>query len=176
MTNRPAFDEKPQPRADTASKSGSKRWWLLLLLLLLLVAGVAWWLFSQPDPDIERNIVVGSVTGEGPSERDVSENMIAFSIDSKMNFASPSAEGDILFENPEGNGKYIRLSLVCDDDGKEIYSTNFLQPGTYVERDVLDAMVPTGTYQCTALVSAYRIEDKSYIGTVAAGVTVTVGA
>ena len=154
-----------------------RRWVVLLLLLLLLLAGGAvWWFATQPDPDLERNIVVGSVTGDDSQpERDVAENVIAFSIDSKMEFASPSEEGDILFENPEGNGKYIRLSLVRDDDGKEIYSTGFLQPGTYVEKDALDAMVATGTYRCTALVSAYRTNDKSYIGTVAAGVTVTVG-
>lgn len=157
----------------------SRRRWpvLLALLLLLLAVGGAWWVLAAlPDPDLERNIVVGSIEGgEAAPMHDVAEGMVAFSIDTRMQFASPSSEGDILFENPEGNGKYISLSLVRDDDGEEIYSTGFLQPGTFVERDALDAMVATGTYRCTAVISAYRIEDKSFIGTVAAGVTVTVG-
>ena len=172
-----ASADMPSAAFADPAESKRRRWpVLLLLLLLLLAAAAAWWFAGKPDSDFESNIVVGSVTGDDTApHRDVAEDMIAFSIDAKMEFASPSEEGDILFENPGGNGKYISLSLVRDDDGMEIYSTGLLQPGTHVERDALDAMVANGTYQCTALVSAYRTNDKSYIGTVAAGVTVTVG-
>lgn len=175
----PVATVDPEPAAPANPAERKRRRWpvlLLLLLLLLLAAAAVWWFAGRPDSDFESNIVVGSVTGDDAApHRDVEEGMIAFSIDARMAFASPSEEGDILFENPEGNGKYISLSLVRDDDGMEIYSTGLLQPGTYVERDALDAMVANGTYRCTALVSAYRTDDKSYIGTVAAGVTVTVG-
>lgn len=169
----PAPELAPAPDTPTRTR---RRVLIALAILLFLFVAAALWLFAlHPDPDLERNIVVGSVDGDDAPVRDVAESMIAFSIDTKMDFATPSSAGDIFFENPEGNGKYIRLSLVRDEDDEELYSTGLLQPGTYVESDTLDAMVPTGTYECTALISAYRINDKSYIGTVAAGVTVSVG-
>lgn len=155
-----------------------RRWAVLLALLLLLACGVAWFYLAPvpDDDDIERNIVVGSVLGDDAAPvRAEGEATAAFSINSVMRFESPSSKGYIYFENPEGNGKYLSLVLVRDDTGQTVYETGLLQPGTYVEQDALDAMLPYGEYACTAQVSAYRIPDKTPLGTVAAAVTVKVG-
>lgn len=157
---------------------GRRRWAVLLVLLLLIVCAIAWFCLAPApdDDDIERNIVVGSVLeGDSAPVRAESETTAAFSINSVMRFDSPSSKGYIYFENPEGNGKYLGLALVRDDTGQTIYQTGLLQPGTYVEQDSLDAMLPYGEYTCTAQVSAYRIPDKTPLGTVAAAVTVKVG-
>lgn len=152
---------------------------VLVALLALVAVALAWCAFRvPPDDDMESNIVVGALPGQEDSaekQRALDEGMIGFSVNTLMTFSTPSAEGAVMFENPVGNGKYTRLKLVRDDTDEEIYTTGLLQPGTYVEKDTLDAMVPVGEYACTALVEAYRTNDKSYIGTVAAGVKVKVG-
>ncbi len=170
-----AFPNSQEPEEPSR---GRWRWVVLLALLLLIACGVAWFYLAPApdDDDIERNIVVGSVLGDdGASVRAESETTAAFSINSVMCFDSPSSKGYIYFENPEGNGKYLSLTLVRDDTGQTVYETGLLQPGTYVEQDALDAMLPYGEYACTAQVNAYRIPDKTPLGTVAAAVTVKVG-
>ncbi|PNV66861.1 hypothetical protein [Enteroscipio rubneri] len=168
----------PHP-PDDARRARRVRIAALAALLLAVALACAWCaLHDRPDEDMESNIVVGALFGEEDSEKDrraLDEGMIGFSVNTRMAFETPSSEGAVMFENPAGNAKYTRLRLVRDDTGEEVYATGLLQPGTYVEKDALDAMVPTGEYDCTALVEAYRTDDKSYIGTVAAGVKVKVG-
>lgn len=171
----PTAPDAPEPERPAR---GRRRWIALLVLLLLLACALAWFYLAPApeDDDIERNIVVGSVLGDDAAPvRDASETTAAFSINSIMRFDSPSSKAYIYFENPEGNGKYLSLALVRDDTGQTVYQTGLLQPGTYVEQDALDAMLPYGEYACTAQVSAFRIPDKTPLGTVAAAVTVKVG-
>lgn len=176
---RPRQGESPPSHAPGVRRRRGLCIAVLAVLLLAVALALAWCtLRNAPDDDMESNIVVGALPGQEDSaekQRALDEGMIGFSINTRMEFETPSAEGAIMFENPAGNGKYTRLSLVRDDTGEEVYSTGLLQPGTYVENDALDAMVPRGEYDCTALVEAYRTNDKSYIGTVAAGVKVKVG-
>ena len=168
--------------ADPSARQRARRLRRIIVLVVLVMAvlfSLAWCAFhEQPDADMESNIVVGAMLGQEDAQdkqRALDEGMIGFSVNTRMKFDTPSADGAIMFENPAGNAKYTKLKLVRDDTDEEIYSTGLLQPGTYVETDTLDAMVPTGEYACTALVEAYRTNDKSYIGTVAAAVKVKVG-
>ena len=47
------------------------------------------------------------------------------------------------------------------------HHTVMVPPGIAVE-------LPAGTYSCTAYVHGYRLADKSYLGQVAAGLTLTI--
>ena len=174
----PADPRVPAPDAPDCKRLARRVAALVALLVLVALAGTWCALHGRPDGDMESNIVVGSLPGQEDAaqrQRALDEGMIGFSINTRMVFDTPSAEGTVMFENPAGNSKYTKLRLGRDDTGEEIYATGLLQPGTYVEKDALDAMVSTGEYACTALVEAYRTNDKSYIGTVAAGVKVKVG-
>ena len=106
--------------------------------------------------------------------RQVSENMIAMSINSTPVFPDGASKGNILFENPSRNGKLTRLTLYRDDTGELIYETGLLKPGSYVAEDMLDVRLEKGSYVCTAHVLAYRLEDQSYIGEIAVGITLIV--
>ena len=106
--------------------------------------------------------------------RQVSENMIAMSINSTPVFPDGASKGNILFENPSRNGKLTRLKLYRDDTGELIYETGLLKPGSYVAEDMLDVRLKKGSYVCTAHVLAYRLEDQSYIGEIAVGITLII--
>ena len=106
--------------------------------------------------------------------RQVSENMIAMSINSTPVFPDGASKGNILFENPSRNGKLTRMKLYRDDTGELIYETGLLKPGSYVAEDMLDVRLEKGSYVCTAHVLAYRLEDQSYIGEIAVGITLIV--
>ncbi len=129
---------------------------------------------------MEPNAVVGMMPGKSPEQiqeeldRKVAENMIAFSINAKPVFPSGKGKGNILFENPASNEKLTRMELCRDDTGEVIYETGLMEPGSYVPEDTLDMELPAGEYACTAYIYAYRQSDESFIGKVAAGVTVMI--
>lgn len=167
------------------SDNTRKRRWPFVLLafgLLLVVAAVGVWLWQSASPDdgMEPNVVVGSLEGYTDEELaalladKVEEGMIAFSINTQVVIEKPGGTAQILFENPANNAKLLKLSLVRDDTGDQIYKTGFVAPGSYVDADVLDVELEPGTYTCTATIESYHENTKKFIGQVAAEVLVTV--
>lgn len=135
---------------------------------------------TEPGNGWEDAAVAGVMPGKEKEQlqkelnRQVSENMIAMSINSTPVFPDGASKGNILFENPSRNGKLTRLKLYRDDTGELIYETGLLKPGSYVAEDMLDVRLKKGSYVCTAHVLAYRLEDQSYIGEIAVGITLIV--
>lgn len=135
---------------------------------------------SEPENGWEDEAVAGIMPGTAQEQlqkelnRQVSEHMIAMSINATPVFPDGASKGNILFENPSRNGKLTRLKLYRDDTGELIYETGLLKPGSYVAEDMLDVTLEKGSYPCTAHVLAYRTEDQSYIGEIAVGITLVV--
>lgn len=150
----------------------------VLVLLLAIGVGVWAWNFAQPS-DLEPNVVVGPHPSKSAeqiaAERDakIAEGMIGFSISTNVEFEHPGDPGDFAFENPQGNGKRIKLRLVRDDTSEVLLETGMLEPGTYLGPEVLDVQLAPGTYACTAYVDGFK-DDGKHVGQVAAGVRVTV--
>lgn len=155
---------------------------LLLLLLLIGVGGYMVWKASQPaySDRLEPNAVVGSMPGKSAEQieaeltQQVKEKEVAFSINANPVFPTGSAKGNILFENPQFNKKLTRVEITLDETGEMLYKSGLLEPGSYVpEANLLKDLDP-GSYTCTATIYAYKLADESYIGKVAAGLTLTV--
>lgn len=160
-----------------------RRWpWLLLLagLLLLVAAGAVWFASSVSDEGMEPNVVVGSLEGYTDEELAalladrVEEGMIAFSLNTQMVLDGPDGRAQVLFENPANNAKLLRLVLVRDDTGQQLYATGYVAPGSYVDEAAFEVPLEPGAYSCTATITSYREDTKKLIGEVAAEVTVTV--
>ena len=154
----------------------------VLVVVIIIAAAVLFYLKKQSryDDKLEANAVVGTMPGKSEEEieaelnRQVSEKMIAFTLNSNPVYADGKAKGNILFENPKSNGKYTRLEVYLDESGELIYETGLLEPGSYVPEGELKKELKAGEYACTAYIHAYRISDESYLGKVSAGITVTV--
>lgn len=168
-------------RSERKKRSGV----ILLILLLLILVGVGVfiaWKISRPvyNDRLEPNAVVGSMPGKSAEQiaadltQQVKETEVAFSINVVPVFETGTAKGNILFENPQSNKKLTRVELTLDETGEMLYKSGLLEPGSYVPSAKLLKDLEPGSYTCTATIFAYKLEDESYIGKVAAAVTVTV--
>lgn len=155
---------------------------LLVVLVVLLAAAAVVALLAKPaySERLEPNAVVGSMPGktreqiEAELTQKVSEKEVAFAINAQPVFADGQAKGNILFENPTSNNKLTRVEITRDDTGELLYKSGLLEPGSYVPEAKLLIDLDPGTYTCTATIFAYKQEDESFIGKVAAGLSLTV--
>lgn len=165
-------------------KTGSGTPALILLLILVLAVGgfTAWYFlaYTQQDDRMEPNAVVGAMPGKSVEQleaeltQQVSEKEVAFAINSNPVFPTGREAGNILFENPQSNNKLTRVEVTLDDTGELIYKSGLLEPGSYVPEAKLLIDLDAGDYTCTATIYAYKLDDESFIGKVAAGLVITV--
>lgn len=101
-------------------------------------------------------------------------SMIAFSINTSPVFINGTSEGNLLIENPGNNAKLLKISIQINDTEEEVYTSNYLKPGTYIESAKLDKVLEKGTYDATAYFSAYEEETGEYIGKTGAQIAITV--
>ncbi len=101
-------------------------------------------------------------------------SMIAYSINTSPVFLNGTSKGNLLIENPGNNAKLLRVSIKIDSTQEEIYSSEYLKPGTYIDSVALDKVLEKGTYDATAYFLAYDEADGEYIGETGAQITITV--
>ena len=68
----------------------------------------------------------------------------------------------------------MRVTLLRNDTGEQLYQTDVIEPDHHIQRDALDAALPQGSYECTALFEALDPESEEQVGQAAAIVTVNV--
>lgn len=150
------------------------------IIIALAAAVLAFQQCSRQDDGMEPNVVVGSMEGYTDEEiaemlkKKVDEGMISFSLNTHLYLDGPDAQASIKFENPANNAKLTKLRLVRDDTGEQIYETGFLEPGSYVDADQLDARLGPGEYACTGYITSYEQGTKRFLGEAACTVHVTV--
>lgn len=154
-----------------------------IILLVALTVLICYLIFSKKD-DLnllyDDNATVGVLPGIDIDERRkqlqeaLDRSMIAFSINTSPVFLNGTAKGNLLIENPGNNAKLLKVSIKIDGTEEEVYASNFLKPGTYIESVALDKVLEKGTYDATAYFLAYDEEDGEYIGQTGAQITITV--
>lgn len=154
-----------------------------IILLVALTVLICYLIFSKKDDDnllYDDNATVGVLPGIDIDERRkqlqeaLDRSMIAFSINTSPVFLNGTAKGNLLIENPGNNAKLLKVSIKIDDTEEEIYSSNFLKPGTYIESVALDKVLEKGTYEATAYFLAYDEDNGEFIGQTGAQITITV--
>ena len=152
-----------------------------IILLVALTVLICYLIFSKKDDDnllYDDNATVGVLPGIDIDERRkqlqeaLDRSMIAFSINTSPVFLNGTAKGNLLIENPGNNAKLLKVSIKIDDTEEEIYSSNFLKPGTYIESVALDKVLEKGTYEATAYFLAYDEDNGEFIGQTGAQITV----
>lgn len=166
----------------TKPRSGGIVAVICLLAVLIGVGGFVIWKLDQPaySDRLEPNAVIGSMPGKTEEQiqaelnQKVKESEVAFSINAAPVFETGTSKGNILFENPTSNQKLTRVEITRDDTGEMVYKSGLLEPGSYVPEAKLLVDLEPGSYVCTAMIYAYRLADESFVGKVAAGLTITV--
>lgn len=155
-----------------------------ILLLLALTVAICYFIFTKNNEKTELVFEDNATTGIMPGididqrraelQQILDRSMIAFSINTSPVFLDGTSEGNLLIENPGNNAKLLRIRILIDGTDEEVYSTNFLRPGSYIESAKLDKVLEKGSYEATAYFSAYDEENGEYIGQTGAQIVITV--
>lgn len=176
----PYAGQQPAAPAPQKKKRRVMRWLLLLLLLLCIAAAVAFLLFDCGSNGSKRAGIAGQLDGKTPDEiqaeldRIVDEGMFNISIASTVQMANGVDPAELRIENVPGNRYLMRVVLVRDDTGEQLYETDLIEPNFHIQQDTLDVVLPAGIYPCTALFYAYDQETEEQVGQAAARITVNV--
>ena len=154
-----------------------------IALLLAVTISVCYFIFtknSKTDLVYDDNATTGIMPGTDIDKRKeelqemLDRSMIAFSINTSPVFINGTSEGNLLIENPGNNAKLLKISIQINDTEEEVYTSNYFNPGTYIESAKLDKVLEKGTYDATAYFSAYEEETGEYIGKTGAQIAITV--
>lgn len=128
---------------------------------------------------MEANATVGMMPGVDLDERrqqlqaQLDDSMIAFSVNTNPLFSAGTGEGNLMLENPGNNAKLLTARIVLKN-GDQIYESDAIAPGSYLEKVKLDKQLSAGDYEATVYLNAYREDTHELIGQTGAAVTLTV--
>lgn len=88
------------------------------------------------------------------------ESQFTFRINARMRFESGDAQGILFIENPKENKSLLKVRITLNEDGRVLYESGYLKPGTGIGKDKLKELLPAGVYKATALFTAYDSKEK----------------
>jgi len=160
---------------------------LLLLALLLLLGGVlVYFLWLRPDARAEAQggkreaaALQGTIDHLTDEEIQaalndiVDEGMFRISIASDI-IAIEDGLAQVRIENNPQNRYVMQVSLQLDETGEEVYATDLIDPGYYIQETKLDKHLEPGKYPATAVFAALYPDTEEVVGYAAAKITIHV--
>ena len=104
----------------------------------------------------------------------VAEGMINISMNTAPYFENGTSEGNVMIVNESINNYPQQVEFIRNDTGEQIYQSKAIPVGSKIERAALDAELPAGTYECTAMFHNLDPETGAIIGTAGAIITITI--
>ena len=169
--------------ADEPAGRGKSRKGIIIALAIALIAAalaIALALTMCTDAKSRRQGDAGQLAGKSEAEvraeldRVVEEGMFNISIASVIELDHGSAPAELRIENVPGNRYLMRVTIMRNDTGEQIYATDLIEPDHHIQRDALDVVLPAGSYECTALFEALDETSEEPVGQAAAIVTLNV--
>lgn len=162
-----------------------RKWPKVLLIIFIICCLVAAGVFAflwMGGGKSARSGTAGQLEGKTEDEiqaeldRVVDEGMFNISIASTVQMADGSSPAELRIENVPGNRYLMRVTIVLDDTGQQIYATELIEPNFHIQQDLLDVDLDAGTYEATALFYAYDPDTEEQVGTAAAKIAIVVAA
>ncbi len=181
----PQMQQPPQqPQPPKKKKKPASFWVAIITAIIAIVAVVIICLFAfqscDGSPLYDSNAASGQLEGKTPEEiqaeldRQVEEGMFNISIASTVEFQDGASEGELRIENVPGNRYLMQVTITDDANGEVYYQTNLIKPDQHIQKDVLMKDLDPGTYNCTAIFTAYDPDTIEEVGQAAAKMTITV--
>ena len=104
----------------------------------------------------------------------VAEGMINISMNTAPYFENGTSEGNVMIVNESINNYPQQVEFIRNDTGEQIYQSKAIPVGSKIERAALDAELPAGTYECTAMFHNLDPVSGEIIGTAGAIITITI--
>lgn len=160
---------------------------ILLLVFILLLGGVlCYFLVIKPNNQKavtggqrESAALQGSINVMSEEEIQqalnniVEEGMFRISIASDI-IAQEDGLAELRIENNLQNRYIMQVTIYLDENGKEIYRTDLIDPGYYIQQAELDTHLDPGEYAATAVFTALYPDTEEIVGTVGANVKIHV--
>lgn len=178
----PAAGMQASPDPKAAKRKRGASFWIALVVVLIcigLAAALLMTTLGAPQKS-SRAGVPGQLEGKTPEEvqaeldRVVEEGMFNISIASAVLFADGSSPGELRIENVPGNLYLMRVVIRLDDTGQQVYQTDMIEPNNHIQQDTLDVDLDAGTYNATAVFTAYDPDTEDEVGQAAAKITLLV--
>ena len=104
----------------------------------------------------------------------VAEGMINISMNTAPYFEDGKAEGNVMIVNESINNYPQQVEFIRNDTQEVIYQSKAIPVGSKIERAALDAELPAGTYECTAMFHNLDPVSGETIGTAGAIINITI--
>ena len=151
---------------------------------IMLLAGVLLFRYFQntEEPDLlETNVKasLGQLEGKSNEEiqealnRVVEEGYMSISINANPTFANGEAAGTLRIENSPANTCLQEVTITRNDTGDVLYRSGLIEPNYHIQEDKLLEDLDAGQYECTALFTAYDV-NQTVIGSANAQITISV--
>lgn len=155
-----------------------------VILLLLVIAAIGWNIHDrgglQLDPKQEEGTLDGMSEQEIKAlmEKKAEEGEFIISINQEPKFPSGDSEGSLRIENSPQN-RYLMVVAIYEREqdgtqGRRLYESGAIRPGSKIENDKLDVKLKKGRYAVQAVFSAYDIETKEYVGRAIGELTIVI--
>ena len=118
-------------------------------------------------------LAAGKEIAEKLNEK-VAEGMINISMNTAPYFEDGKAEGNVMIVNESINNYPQQVEFIRNDTGEQIYQSKAIPVGSKIERAALDAELPAGTYECTAMFHNLDPVSGETIGTAGAIINITI--
>ena len=103
----------------------------------------------------------------------VEEGMFRISIASTI-IGVENGEAEMRIENNMTNRYIMQVSIYLDETGEEIYATDLIDPGYYIQSAPFDKQLEPGEYEATAIFTALYPDTEEIVGTAGAQVRIIV--
>ena len=165
---------------------------VILLALLVLAAGVTAFqscsakkhIAESEPPELhfvyDENAVSGGWEEADPEKivsslnDKVEKGMINISMNTAQVFSDGASAGNLLIVNEEINNYPQVVTITRNDTGETIYTSGAIPVGSKIEQAKLDADLPAGTYECTAIFHNIDPETGENLGSAGAVITINV--
>jgi len=81
---------------------------------------------------------------------------------------------EVRIENNQSNRYLMQVSIYLDETGEEIYATDLIDPGYYIQSTEFDKTLKAGEYDATAVFTALYTDTEEIVGTAGANVKIIV--
>lgn len=94
----------------------------------------------------------------------VEEGSFQININSELSFEEGSSKGDMRILNSPNNHYLLVVEMYLKEDNKRIYKSGAIEPGYYIEQDMLDVKLEKGDYPVNIHFKNYDVKSEQFIG------------
>lgn len=131
---------------------------IVLTLLLAIAMGAIVWLVTRPTEPADLDPAAVALTSTSKGEQ--APDGIQIPGYPRLRVDSSTGRVDTMFQNPEGNPCYFKLTLTLNDTGEVLWQSDRLKPGTGIQNPTLNVIPPPGTYPATLTYTTTSIKDE----------------